>query len=81
MEKWPLGVFASVDAGLGVRLEVANELGVPTIQLHSPAKSTRTQQHADAFLSKLSEYGITLTAVFGGFEGESYSRNLRSLPQ
>ena len=26
MEKWPLGVFASIDAGLGVKLEVAHEL-------------------------------------------------------
>ena len=37
MEKWPLGVFASIDAGLGVKLEVAHELGVPTIQLHAAA--------------------------------------------
>jgi hypothetical protein len=36
MEKWPIGVFASVDAGLGVKLEVAHDLGVPTIQLHAP---------------------------------------------
>ena len=73
MEKWPLGVFASVDAGLGVKLEVAHELNVPSIQLHSPAKPTRTQEHADAFLKRLDEYNITLTAVFGGFEGESYA--------
>ena len=26
MEKWPLDVFASIDAGLGVRLEVVREL-------------------------------------------------------
>ena len=40
MEKWPIGVFTSVDAGLGVKLEVAHELNVPTIQLHAPAQST-----------------------------------------
>ena len=34
MEKWPIGVFTSIDAGLGVKIEVAHELGVPTIQLH-----------------------------------------------
>ena len=73
MEKWPIGVFTSVDAGLGVKLEVAHELGVPTIQLHAPAKATRTQAHADRFLARLREVGITLTAVFGGFEGESYA--------
>lgn len=73
MEKWPIGVFTSVDAGLGVKLEVAHELGVPTIQLHAPAKQTRTQENADAFLAKIGELGIQLTAVFGGFEGESYA--------
>lgn len=73
MEKWPIGVFASIDAGLGVKLEVARELGVPTIQLHAPAPATRTPEHAKAFLGRLKEAGITLTAVFGGFEGESYA--------
>ncbi|MCA9197420.1 MAG: sugar phosphate isomerase/epimerase [Planctomycetales bacterium] len=73
MEKWPIGVFASIDAGLGVKLEVAHELGVPTIQLHAPEKSTRTQENADKFLAKLNEMGIRLTCVFGGFEGESYA--------
>lgn len=73
MEKWPIGVFASIDAGLGVKLEVAKELEIPTIQLHAPAKETRTPANAEAFLKKLSDFGITLTAVFGGFEGESYA--------
>ncbi len=73
MEKWPIGVFASVDAGLGVKLEVARELGVSTIQLHAPAPQSRTQENADKFLARLKEYGIRLTAVFGGFEGESYA--------
>jgi sugar phosphate isomerase/epimerase len=73
MEKWPLGVFASIDAGLGVKLEVARDLGVPTIQLHAPHQATRTQAAADAFLKKIADYGITLTCVFGGFEGESYA--------
>jgi len=73
MEKWPLGVFASVDAGLGVKLEVAHELGVPTIHLHAPAARTRTPENAERFLKRLEELGITLTVVFGGFEGESYA--------
>lgn len=73
MEKWPIGVFTSVDAGLGVRLEVAAELGVPTIQLHAPAKETRTKDNAERFLARLAQYNIQLTAVFGGFEGESYA--------
>lgn len=73
MEKWPIGVFTSIDAGLGVKLEVAHELSVPTIQLHAPAKSTRTIANAEKFLNRLDEFGIQLTAVFGGFEGESYA--------
>ncbi len=73
MEKWPIGVFTSIDAGLGVKLEVAHELGIPTIQLHAPKKETRTPENADAFRAKLNELGITLSAVFGGFEGESYA--------
>ncbi len=73
MDKWPIGVFTSVDAGLGVNLEVAHELGIPTIQLHAPAKATRTQENADKFLARLAELGIELTCVFGGFEGESYA--------
>src|SRR3954470_13251354 len=73
MPKWPIGVFASVDAGLGVKLEVARDLGVPTIQLHAPHASTRTRAAAEAFLGKIADYGIQLTCVFGGFEGESYA--------
>ena len=73
MDKWPIGVFASIDAGLGVKLEVAQDLGVPTIQLHAPAKDTRTEENAAQFLAKLAQMGIRLTAVFGGFEGESYA--------
>ena len=72
-DTWPLGVFASIDAGLGVKLEVAHELSVPTIQLHAPAASTRTPENAEAFLQRLAELNIKLTCVFCGFEGESYA--------
>lgn len=73
MDKWPIGVFASVDHGLGVKLEVARELGVPTIQLHTPSKPMRTKPQAEAFLARCREAGISVTAVFGGFMGESYA--------
>lgn len=73
MKKWPVGVFTSIDAGLGVNLEVAREIGVPSIQIHAPHKETRTTEQARAFLAKINDYGIELTAVFGGFEGESYA--------
>jgi len=73
MEKWPIGVFASVDAGLGVHLDVAQELGVPTVQVHAPHQATRTEKTAQEFLAKCNDAGIKITAVFGGFDGESYA--------
>jgi len=73
VEKWPIGVFASIDAGLGVKLEVAHELGVPTIHLHAPHRETRTPENAQRFLAQLRKLGIQITVVFGGFEGESYA--------
>ena len=73
MSKWPLGVFASIDAGLGVNLDVAHELQVPTIHLHAPQKSSRTPERAEEFLQQLKERGIEISCVFAGFEGESYA--------
>ena len=73
MEKWPIGVFASIDAGLGVQLDVIAELGVETIQLHTPSSESRTREKADQFLAQLAEMGVTITAVFAGFDGESYA--------
>lgn len=73
MDKWPIGVFASIDAGLGVKLEVVRELGIPTVHLHAPHASSRTPERAEAFLEQLRSMGVTITVVFGGFEGESYA--------
>ena len=61
MQPWAIGVFTSVDAGLGVRLDVAKELGVPTVQIHAPHKETRT-----AAAGTVSDYR------FSGFVGWSY---------
>ena len=72
-EKWPIGVFASIDAGLGVRLEVARELGVRTIHLHTPHASSRTPERAVEFNKRLADLDITITCVFAGFKGESYA--------
>jgi len=70
---WSLGVFTSIDAGLGVHLEVARDLNIPSIQLHTPHATGRTPEAAEQFLKKLDSYGIELTCVFGGFDGESYA--------
>ncbi len=71
--RWPIGVFTSIDAGLGVRWQVVRELQIPTIQLHAPAQATRTAAHAETFLRQLDQMGVQLTCVFGGFAGESYA--------
>lgn len=73
MQPWQIGVFTSVDAGLGVHLDVAQELGIPTVHVHAPHRETRTQAAADAFLARTRAAGITVTCVFGGFDGESYA--------
>ncbi|RMG36259.1 MAG: sugar phosphate isomerase/epimerase [Planctomycetota bacterium] len=73
MQRWPIGVFTSIDEGLGVHLDVAQELGIPTVQLHAPSRQLRTEAAADQFLQKCRDAGITVTAVFGGFAGESYA--------
>ncbi len=73
MEKWPIGVFASVDAGLGVAWNVISELGLPTIQLHAPHGDKRTEKQAGELARQLSEMEVQCTAVFGGFDGESYA--------
>ena len=70
--KWPIGVFTSLNAGLGVKLEVVQELQIPTIQLHAPHASDRNATYAKTVKKQLQEFGLQVTAVFGGFEGESY---------
>ncbi|MEM9828348.1 MAG: sugar phosphate isomerase/epimerase family protein [Planctomycetota bacterium] len=70
---WPIGVFASVDAGLGVSWDVIADFQVPTIQLHAPHPGSRDAADAKKLREQLSEKSIRCTAVFGGFEGESYA--------
>lgn len=73
MDRWPIGVFASVDAGLGVAWDVIAELKVPTIQLHAPSPEKRNAESARALAEQLEGMGVKCTAVFGGFDGESYA--------
>jgi sugar phosphate isomerase/epimerase len=73
MNRWRLGVFASVDAGLGVPLEVAHELHVPTVHLHAPQKASRSPRRTKELQRRLADLGVVVTCVFAGFEGESYA--------
>ena len=74
MEKWPIGIFTSIGAGLGAGLDAVKDLGVPTVQLHSPpadylGDAAKAQEVKDQFASA----GVAVTVVFCGFEGESYA--------
>jgi len=73
MSQWPIGVFTSLDAGLGVRMDVVAELKIPTIHLHSPHQGARDEARANAFLEQCKQAGTTVTCVFCGSEGESYA--------
>ena len=74
MEKWPIGIFTSIGAGLGAGLDAVRELGVPTVQLHAPptdmlGDEAKAKEVRDQFAAA----GVDVTVLFCGFEGESYA--------
>ena len=71
LEPWALGVFTSVDAGLGAGLAAVKELGLPSVQLHAPSPESRGR--AAEIRRQFADAGITVTVVFCGFDGESYA--------
>jgi len=71
-QKMPFGVFTSAGAGLGASIEKVVDLGVTTVQLHTPKPELRTKDHAAEIARRFSEAGIDITLVFCGFPGESY---------
>jgi sugar phosphate isomerase/epimerase len=73
VEMWPLGVFVSCDAGLGLPLETVQEVGVATVHLHAPHPESRSPERTAALKQRLQDLGITPTCVFAGFAGESYA--------
>lgn len=73
MSQWPIGVFTSLDAGLGTQIDVVAELKIPSIHLHAPHAGNRSEARAKEFLGICSDADITITCVFCGFEGESYA--------
>ncbi|MCA9239321.1 MAG: sugar phosphate isomerase/epimerase [Planctomycetales bacterium] len=72
-EHWPLGVFCSAGAGLGVPLEAAHQLGAPTVHLHAPPQSQLLSDFANELRDQLAALGLEATVVFAGFDGESYA--------
>ena len=49
MEKWPIGVFASIDAGLGVHLEVGKSWACPRYSSMRPMLTTATPGRPTSF--------------------------------
>ena len=72
MERMPIGVFTSIGAGLGASLDAVVQLGVKTVQLHAPSPEYRSPEKVQEIKKQFAEAGIAITAVFCGFEGESY---------
>ena len=73
MEKWPIGVFTSIGAGLGAGLEAVKELGVPTVQLHAPPPDYLNEEKAAEVKDQFGEAGVQVTVIFCGFADESYA--------
>ncbi|MBL4884328.1 MAG: sugar phosphate isomerase/epimerase [Planctomycetaceae bacterium] len=73
MSQWPIGVFTSLDAGLGVRMDVVADLKIPTIHLHSPHHGKRDEAQAKDFLAQCEAAGTTVSCIFCGSDGESYA--------
>lgn len=72
-DTWQLGVFASVDAGFGVKLDVAAKLGVPTMHLHAPSDLSDPVQAAQDFREQSANFEIEPTVIFTEFGDESYA--------
>ena len=73
MEKWPVGIFTSIGAGLGAGIDAVKELGVPTVQLHTPPPEYRTPEKAAEIKQQFDDAGIAVTVIFCGCPGESYA--------
>lgn len=71
-EKMPVGVFTSINAGLGAGLDAVKGLGVHTVQVHVPSPELRTPEKIDETRKAFADAGIEITLVFCGFPGESY---------
>ena len=71
-EKWPIGVFASIDEGLGGTERGARTRREDVSLAHTEAGIVNARV-AREFRRQLTDLGITVTCVFGGFAGESYA--------
>jgi sugar phosphate isomerase/epimerase len=68
----PIGVFTSAGAGLGAALDKVLEVGVSTVQLHTPGKDGRTRENAWEIARRFADAGVEITLLFCGFAGDRY---------
>jgi sugar phosphate isomerase/epimerase len=71
--KMPIGVFASIGAGLGAQIDAVGEMGVDSVQIVAPPQEYCTADHARKVAQQFADIGVEPTLVFCGFEGESYA--------
>lgn len=72
-QKMPIGVFASVGAGLGAAVEKVTNLGLSTVQIHAPGSEGCTKENAREIARRFAGAGIRITLCFVGYRGDSYS--------
>ena len=72
MQKWPTGIFTSIDGGLGAGIESVKKLGVPTVHLHAPSQQLRTADSSAQIKSEFATAGIDISVVFIGFPEDDY---------
>jgi len=72
MEEMPLGVMTWVLSDPFKAVELANAVGVKTMQLGCPRDEYYEEKKKEEFKKFLKESGIKVTTVFCGYAGESY---------
>ena len=71
MEKWPTGIFTSIDEGLGADLDAVRRLGASTVHLHAPGPALRTPESTEKIKSQFAAAGVE---IHGGLCGVSRRR-------
>lgn len=72
-QKMPIGVFASIGAGLGASIDAVQEMGADNVQIVAPPDEYCNTEHAREVARQFDEIGIEITLVFCGYPGESYA--------
>src|SRR5688500_9639316 len=72
MSNMPLGLCIPLESGVEGTIKKLKNLGLPTVQLHSPPQAERTPGHAEEMKSAFREAGIDVTLMFCIYTNEDY---------